>query len=65
MKMMRFISNKLIKIRNPREYHGSALAHQELLTGKIEESHKDPKILHGKSYVISISPSQKNYVNKK
>lgn len=57
---------KLIKVRNPKEYHGIGLARQELLYGKIEEEKKNPKITFGKSYVISISPSQRNYeVHKK
>ena len=56
---------KLIKIKNPKQYHGISLAHQELRTGIVEDSKKDPKIVHGKSYVISVSPSQRNYVTKK
>ena len=37
------------------------LASQEQLTGKIEEENKSPKFVYGRSYCISISPSQKNY----
>ena len=52
---------KTIKIKNPKQYHEFGLAKQELLTGKIEEEKKNLKIAYGKSYVITISPSQKNY----
>ena len=55
---------KLIKVRSPKEYHGQGLATHELLTGKLPET-SNPKIVYGKSYVISISPSQKNYEKKK
>lgn len=59
------VIKKLIKISNPKQYHGISLAHQELRTGVIEDSKKDPKIVHGKSYFISVSPSQRNYITKK
>ena len=56
---------KLIKIKNPKEYHGIGLAMQETLTGKLEEQKKDKRFVHGKSYVISVSPSIKDYSEKK
>lgn len=52
---------KIFKVNNPNEYHQGGLALQELLTGKIEEKKKTAKIVLRKSYVISVSPSQKNY----
>lgn len=55
---------KLIKVNSPKEYHGLGISKQELLTG-IEPINTNPKIVHGKSYVISISPSQKNYERNK
>lgn len=57
---------KLIKIRNPKEYHGSGIHQQDLLYGKVEENSKNPKITFGQSYVITVSPSQKTYeINRK
>jgi N-acetylneuraminic acid mutarotase len=57
---------KKIKINNPKEYHQTGLWKQELLTGIVEEDKKNPRITFGKSYVITVSPSQKNYeVTKK
>lgn len=56
---------KWIKVKNPQEYHKGSLAFQELLTGKIEEQKSKSKIVQGKSYLISVSPSQKIYQKKK
>jgi hypothetical protein len=41
------------------------LALQETLTGKIEEEKKNPRMTHGKSYMISVSPSVRHYGEKK
>lgn len=55
---------KLIKVKDPKDYHGQGQVKNEILTGQ-QSINLSPKIIYGKSYVISISPSQRNYEKKK
>lgn len=50
---------KLIKVKDPKEYHYGGKISNEMLTGKFEDNLAESKILQGKSYCISVSPSQK------
>ncbi|CAI2358871.1 unnamed protein product [Moneuplotes crassus] len=52
---------KFIKVKNPKQYHKKGLLSNELTTGKPLDNTLDSKILQGRSYLISVSPSQKNY----
>jgi hypothetical protein len=52
-------AKRLIKVKDPKEYHYGGKISNEMLTGKLGNNLAESKILQGKSYCISVSPSQK------